>query len=135
MQHYFPFLGRVLLALIFVMSGLGKIADFAGTQEYMASYGMPATGLLLAGAIVIELLGGLAVLTGYRARLGAAALIVFLVPATLIFHTNFAEQAQVINFMKNLAIMGGLLFVIDRGPGPLSLGARSRAAQETAAAS
>ena len=124
MQRYLPLLGRVLISLIFLMSAFGKIADFGGTQQYMASYGMPATGLLLVGAIVLELFGGLSVLLGFRARWGAIALIVFLIPATLVFHTDFADRMQTIQFMKNLAIIGGLLFVVAFGPGAFRLDRR-----------
>ncbi len=125
-RFLFPF-GRAFVALIFLMSGFGKVADFAGTQEYMAAYGMPLTAPLLVAAIVIEIGGGLSVLLGYKARWGAAALIVFLIPATLVFHTDFADRNQTIHFMKNLAILGGLLLIVARGAGPLSLDARTRA--------
>ena len=94
MQRYLPFIGRILIALIFILSASGKIADFGGTQAYMAQYGMPATGLLLVGAIALELFGGLSVLLGFRARWGAIALFVFLIPATLIFHTDFATGTR-----------------------------------------
>ena len=124
MQRYLPFIGRILIALIFILSASGKIADFGGTQAYMAQYGMPATGLLLVGAIALELFGGLSVLVGFRARWGAIALFVFLIPATLIFHTDFADRNQMVHFMKNLSIMGGLLFVVAHGSGAFSLDRR-----------
>jgi putative oxidoreductase len=117
MQRYLPLLGRVLLGLIFVMSGVNKVMQFGGTQQYMESFGMPATAILLVGAIVFEIGGGLMVIAGFKARLGALALVLFLIPATLIFHTDFADQNQMIHFMKNLSIMGGLLFVIANGAG------------------
>jgi putative oxidoreductase len=131
----FP-VARFLLAAIFVASGFGKIADFSGTQGYMASVGMPATALFLVGAILIEVLGGFALVVGYRARVAALALIGFLVPATILFHAFWAAppeaaQMQMINFMKNLALMGGLLFVAASGAGAFSLDAllaRRRAA-------
>jgi len=108
--------GRVLLALIFVLSALGKLADWSGTAAYMAAKSMPLVPLFLAAAIVLELGGGLAVLTGRGARLGAVALVVFLVPTTLIFHNFWAaagieRQNQLAHFMKNVAIVGGLLLV------------------------
>jgi putative oxidoreductase len=109
--------GRVLLSLIFILSALGKLADLSGTAAFMRAAGMPAVWLFLPAAIVLELGGGLAILTGYGMRLGVAALIVFLIPATLIFHpfwqeSGMARMGQMINFMKNLAIMGGLLIVV-----------------------
>ena len=112
---------RVLLSALFLMSGINKILNPADTQQYMASYGMPLTGLFLMGAIALELAGGLSVLLGYKARWGAIALIIFLIPATLIFHTNFADQMQTIQFMKNLAILGGLLMIVQNGSGDIAI--------------
>jgi len=125
-NRFVPLLGRILLALIFLISGLGKIFDWQGTAGYMASKGMPLIPFFLLGAIVLELAGGLAVLLGFKARIGALLLIVFLIPATLIFHnfwtlTGMERQIQMIMFLKNLAIMGGLLLVVGLGPGPSSL--------------
>lgn len=131
-HSFVPVAGRVLLALIFFMSGVGKIGDFAGTQQYMAAFGMPLTALFLVGAIVFEIGGALSLMAGFKARWGALALIVFLIPATLIFHTDFADQQQVIQFLKNLAILGGLLMVVAYGAGPWSLDARGRTADEPA---
>lgn len=118
--------GRILLAYIFVLSGYGKITNFAGTAGYMAKYGMPMVEFFLVCAIVLELAGSLMLAVGWKARWGALALIVFTVPTTLIFHAYWAvppEQAygQMIQFQKNLAILGGLLFALFSGPGRLSL--------------
>jgi putative oxidoreductase len=119
---YSTLVGRVLLAVIFLLSGFNKIMDPAGTQNYMAAMGMTwATGLLYAGAVIVEVGGGLSVILGYWARVGAAALILFMIPTTLIFHTGFGDQNQLIHFLKNLAMTGGLLYVVAYGPGPLSL--------------
>ncbi len=126
MEKIAPLLGRTLIALIFLMAGYGKLTDPAGTQQYMAAYGMPLTGFFLVCTIILELGGGLSVLLGYKARWGATALAIFLVPVTLIFHTKFSDQMQVAMFMKNLAIIGGLLMVASAGPGPISLDARGR---------
>jgi putative oxidoreductase len=105
------------------MSGLGKIANVSGIQQYMEQYGIPFTSILVIGAIAVELLGGLSLLTGYKTRLGAFFLFLFLIPTTLIFHTEFSDQTQVIMFMKNLAIMGGLLLLVAYGAGKISLDA------------
>lgn len=121
MRKYLPLAGRILLGLIFVMSGFSKITGFEGTQQHMAEFGVPATGILLVGAIVVELLGGLSLIFGYWARAGAVLLALFLIPTTLIFHTDFSQQTQMVMFLKNLAIMGGLLFVIAHGSGPFRL--------------
>jgi len=128
-RRFMPLVGRMLLTLIFLSSAPGHIGSWEQTTGYMASKGMPVVSLALAAAIVLELAGGLSVLLGFKARIGAAALIVFLVPATLIFHNFWAfegaeQQAQMIHFMKNVAIMGGLLLVIAHGPGALSLDER-----------
>lgn len=126
LQRVLPALGRSLLALIFVVSGLGKIGAFEATQGYMAAAGMPLTGPLLVAAIAIEVLGGLMLMVGFKARWGAFALIVFLIPATFIFHAFWTLEGgevrlQMIQFLKNLSIIGGLLVIVAWGPGPLSL--------------
>lgn len=121
MRSYLPLIARVLLGLIFVMSGFNKISGFEGTQQYMASHGMPLTAVLLVGAIGIEILGGLSIILGLWARVGAVALFLFLIPATLIFHTEFSDQTQMIMFLKNLSIMGGLLLVTAFGSGDYSI--------------
>ncbi len=115
------FIGRILLALIFFMSGTGKIFDFAGTEAYMAQHGMTMTSVLLTAAIVLEIGGAVMIFLGYYTRLGALLLIVFLIPATFIFHTNFEDKIQMIMFMKNLSIMGGLLVLLAQGPGNFSI--------------
>jgi putative oxidoreductase len=119
-------LGRLLLAYIFVMSGYGKIVGFAGAAGYMAKYGMPMIEPLLVAAIVVELVASLMLVVGWKARWGAWALFLFIIPTTLIFHAYWSvppDQAygQMIQFQKNLAIMGGMLFVAFMGPGRLSL--------------
>ena len=121
-KAYASLIGRVLIGLIFVMSGVGKIADPQGTQQYMAAMGITtATTFLYAGAVFVELAGGLSLLLGVWARWGATALIVFMIPTTLMFHTNFGDQNQVIHFLKNLAIIGGLLYLAMYGSGRLSV--------------
>ncbi len=124
-------LGRILLSLIFILSGLGKIGDWSGTASYMVAKGMVAVPFFLPLAILFELGGGLSVLLGFKARWGARALICFLIPATLIFHNFWAatgteQRMQMINFLKNLAIMGGLLLVALRGAGKPSIDGRGK---------
>jgi putative oxidoreductase len=127
MQRYIPLIARVFLTVIFFKSAFDKITGFGGTQQFMAAKGIPQalTGLLLVGAIVAELGGGLSVLLGYKARWGAIALIVFMIPTTLIFHSDFGDRMQVIQFLKNLSLIGGLLMVYSFGSGPISLDERS----------
>jgi putative oxidoreductase len=118
--------GRILLALIFILSGFDKIVHYAGNAGYMASAGMPLINILLPLAILAELGGGLAIAFGWKTRWAAAALCVFIVPATLVFHAFWAApaaeaQMQMIHFMKNLAIMGGMLVLAGFGPGAWAL--------------
>jgi putative oxidoreductase len=119
---YSTLTGRILLATIFLLSGFNKIANPAGTQDYMAAMGLTwATTFFYLGAIGIEIGGGLSVLLGCWTRLGAVALIIFMIPTTLIFHTHLSDQNQMIHLLKNLAMIGGLLYVAGHGPGPMSL--------------
>jgi putative oxidoreductase len=132
MRSYVPLLARILLGLIFVMSGITKITGFEGTQQYMASHGIPLTAVFLVGAIAVEILGGLSVILGLWPRAGAAVLVLFLIPATLIFHTDFSQQTQMIMFLKNLSIMGGLLLVMAFGGGRYRIRALESADDEVA---
>ena len=123
--RYMPLIGRLLLAAIFLMSGLNKVMNPDGTQQYMMAMGMTwATTLFYLGAIALELGGAVSLLLGYWTRIGAWALIAFMIPTTLIFHSNFGDHNQMIHFLKNLAITGGLLYVASFGPGLVSLDAR-----------
>jgi len=111
--------GRVLISLIFVYSGLGKISGYAGTQGYMESMGVP--GALLPLVIAVEVLGGLAVMLGWHTRVAAFLLAGFSLLSALLFHANFADQGQMINFMKNVAIAGGFLVIVAHGAGAFAL--------------
>jgi putative oxidoreductase len=129
--------GRVLLATIFLMSAVGnKIPNFSAVAGFMAKAGVPAPEFLLVGAIAFLIVGSLSVIAGYRARVGASLLLVFLVLASYYFHgfwrlTDAQEQqAQMIQFMKNLSMMGAMLFIIANGSGPLSLDNWRTAAHE-----
>jgi len=114
-------IGRVLLVLIFLDSGIGKIGNFEGTAQYMAKFGMSHTSFFLFGAIVFELVGSLSIILGYFTRVGALLILIFLIPTTLIFHTNFGDHIQMIMFMKNVSMFGGCLLLFAVGPGRLSL--------------
>ena len=111
--------GRVGLSLIFIISGWGKIAAYAGTQQYMASAGLP--GGLLPLVIALELGGGLAILTGAFTRWMALALAAFSLASAVVFHAHFDDAAQAINFWKNVAMAGGFLMLAAHGAGALSL--------------
>jgi putative oxidoreductase len=127
LTRYAPFLGRVLIAVIFLFSGFGKIADPTGTQGYIVAAGLPLPLVAYLIAVLVEAGGGLLLLVGYQTRLAALALAAFSVAAALGFHHDFADQNQMIHFLKNLAIAGGLLQVVAFGAGAFSLdGVRRR---------
>jgi putative oxidoreductase len=119
--------GRVLLCTIFLMAAVGnKIPNFSDVAKIMESAGVPAPQFLLAGAIVFLVVGSLSVIVGYKARVGAALLFTFLVLASYYFHAFWkvegqAQQEQMIHFMKNLSMMGAMLFIMANGSGPMSL--------------
>lgn len=121
-------LGRILLSLIFILAGVGKFMDYNATVQYMAAKGMTMVPLFLVVAALIEIIAGLLVFFGIKARLGAFILFLYLIPVTLLFHDFWNQQGperqeNMINFMKNLAILGGLLYVICVGAGRWSLDA------------
>lgn len=123
------FLGRLCLSSIFILAGLNKFMDYNATAQYMAAKGFTMIPFFLVSAAIIEILAGILLLIGYRTRIAAAALLLYLIPTTLIFHDFWyigdlaARQAQIIEFLKNLAIFGGLLYVAGSGPGKCSVDA------------
>ncbi|QJU59109.1 DoxX family protein [Sphingomonas sp. AP4-R1] len=119
-----PLIGRIGIAAIFVLSGLSKLADPAGTIGYIQSAGLPLPQVGYAIALLVELVGGLALILGYRTRLVAAILAFFSIATALAFHNALGDQMQFINFFKNVAMAGGLLNVVAFGGGRLSLDAR-----------
>jgi putative oxidoreductase len=132
-QGILAVLGRVMLCTIFFMSAVGnKIPNFSGVVGVMEKEGIPAAQIMLVGAIVFLIAGSLSVILGFRARIGAALLLIFLVLATYYFHDFWnvtdpgAKQDQMIHFMKNLGLMGAMLLIIANGTGPMSLDERER---------
>lgn len=123
-QRYTTFAGRILLSLIFVMSGFAKLADPAGTIAYINSVGAPMPQVAYALALFAEVGLGLALLVGFQAKLAATGLAIFTVAAALLFHNNFNDQIQMIMFMKNFTIVGGLLMVVAMGGGGFSVDRR-----------
>jgi len=119
MDKFLNLAGRILLAQIFVISGYGKIAGYAGTQAYMASKGVP--GELLPLAIVLEFGGGIAIIAGFMTRWTALALALFCVASGLLFHWDPGNQGQMINLMKNFALAGGFLLLAQAGAPYLSI--------------
>lgn len=128
MERFGVLAARILLAHMFLLSGISKITGYAGTQGYMESMGVP--GMLLPLVILLEIGGAIALIIGFKTKWAAAALGLFTVAAALIFHTDFADQMQMIMFMKNLTIAGGMLMLVAHGAGEWSLDhklARSKA--------
>jgi putative oxidoreductase len=119
--RYIPFAGRLLIGLPFAMSGLGKLAAIGPTTEMIRAAGLPLPPLGLALAVVVELGGGLLLVAGFKTRIVATALALFSLVAAVSFHSNFADQNQMIHFLKNVMIAGGLLQIVAFGAGALSL--------------
>ena len=124
MNGFIQLIGRIMLALIFILAGVGKIQDPAGTAGYMQSAGVP--GALLWPTIALEVLGGLAVALGFQTRIAAFALAIFSVAAAFIFHKNFTDQMQMIMFLKNIAMAGGLLLLAMGGDTALSIDSKRK---------
>jgi putative oxidoreductase len=123
--RYVPFAGRLLIGLPFAMSGLGKLAAIGPTTEIIRAAGLPLPPLVLALAVVVELGGGLLLVAGFRTRIVATVLVLFSLAAAVSFHNNFADQNQMIHFLKNVMIAGGLLQIVAFGAGALSIDNRS----------
>ena len=124
-----PLAGRFLLSLVFLVSGFFKVAGYSQMVGFAAAKGLPLTSVSIACAAAIELLGGLAILTGFHTRIAAWLLLLYLIPTTLLFHNFWAlqgmeQQDNMIHFLKNLAIMGGLLTLAAHGAGALSIDSR-----------
>ena len=128
-QNAMALVGRVLLALMFLLSGIGKIGGFEGTVGYISSVGLPLPSVLAAGALVLEIVAGIALIIGYKTRWAALALALFTLVAAFLFHNYWAMPAgqqmmQQIIFLKNLAVTGGLLMLTMAGPGAWSVDRR-----------
>ena len=127
-----PLLGRFLISIIFILSGVNKVASFSMMTGFVASKGMPLPYLMIGGAAAVEILGGLAILAGFQTKIAAWILFLFLIPTTAMFHNFWVMQGadrmdNQGHFMKNLAIMGGLLFVAAFGAGSYSVDSRTAA--------
>jgi putative oxidoreductase len=116
-------LGRVLLMSLFLLSGLGKIGAYAATASYMASAGVP--GALLPMVIAVEVLGSIAIILGWQTRAVSLLMTGFCLATALLFHNNFADQMQMVMFLKNLCITGAFLMLAANGAGAFSLDARN----------
>ena len=113
--------GRILLAAIFILSAVSKLGAVDGTIGYIASVGLPFADAIFYAVVALELLGGALLVVGFKTRLAAVALGVFSIAAAVTFHSDFADQNQMIHFLKNLALAGGMLQVAAFGPGRVAL--------------
>ncbi len=121
----FTFAGRILVSVLFMISGFFKVAGYSQMVGYAAAKGLPAAGVAIALAAALELAGGLAILAGFKTSVASWLLFLYLIPTTFIFHNFWAaqgmeQQTQMVNFLKNIAIMGGLVFLSVSGPGSYS---------------
>jgi putative oxidoreductase len=122
-QNFAELAGRVLLATLFLLSGVGKIAGYAATAGYMASVGLP--GALLPLVIATEVLGAIAIVIGWKTRIVAFLLAGYTLLSAFVFHNNFADQVQMVMFLKNLSIAGGFLLLVVHGAGRISVDRRA----------
>ena len=114
-------IGRILIGVLFLLSGIGKVSAPAATQGYIAAMGLPAPLLAYLGATAVEIFGSILLIVGFRSRTTAGGMAVFTLLTAVLFHNNLADQNQLIHFFKNIAIMGGLLQVVAFGGGRFSL--------------
>jgi len=124
LTNLFSLASRLFLAFIFVMAGWGKLNGIDGTAGYMASSGIPLANVLVYLVILTELGGGILIAIGYQTRIIAFLMAGFTILSALVFHFNFGDQMQMINFMKNIAIAGGFLSLVANGAGAWSLDGR-----------
>ena len=123
-SNVFDLLGRIMITAMFLQSGVGKIGKYAATSQYMAAKGVAP--VLLPLVIILEVVGSIAIIVGWRTRIFAFFLAGFCILAALLFHFNFADQMQSIMFMKNISIAGGFLIIFARGAGAFSLEGKQR---------
>ena len=122
--RYLPLLGRILIGTPFILSGLSKLAAHDATVAYIGSVGLPLPQLGWLIASVVEVGGGILLIIGFRARVVALVLALFALATAIFFHRNFADQNQMIHFLKNVMLAGGLLQIVYFGAGPMSADAR-----------
>ena len=119
--RYLPFAGRLLIGLPFAMSGLSKLAAYGPTVAKISAAGLPVPPLAFAVAVAVELGGGLLLIAGFQVRVIAIELALFTLAAGVFFHSNFADQNQMIHFLKNIMLVGGLLQIAAFGAGAISI--------------
>ena len=118
--RYLPLLGRLLIGIPFLISGIGKVSAYAGTVAYISSVGLPLAPLGWVIAVIVEIGGGILLLVGVRTRIVALVLALFTLSTAAFFHNHLADRNQMIHFFKNMMIVGGLLQIVHFGPGRVS---------------
>ena len=119
MNSILDLVGRILISSVFLISGFNKINQYDGTTEWMEGFGVP--GILIIPAILLEIIGALMIIIGYKTRVIATLFSIFCITLAIIFHNDFSDQMQLVSFLKNLALAGGFLFLVVSGPGKISL--------------
>ena len=120
-MEYIALAARICLSLIFFKAGISHLTGFSGFVELINSQGLPLASILAAGTVLFQLLGAISLLIGYQTEIGSILLIIFLIPASLLFHNPIADPSQINDFLKNVALIGGLLMVVYAGSGALSI--------------
>ena len=119
MNNFFDLIGRIFISSIFLFSGINKILNFDNTIQWMESYGL--NGILLYPAIILEIVMPILIIVGYQTKIAAILLLLFSITTALIFHNDLSNQMQLIAFLKNIGLAGGLLFLIINGTKDWSL--------------
>ena len=119
MNNILNLIGRILISSVFLISGFNKINQYDVTIGWMESFGVP--GILIIPAILLEIIGSLMIIIGYKTRVIATLFSIFCIILAIIFHHDFSNQMQLVSFLKNLALAGGFLFLVVSGPGKISL--------------
>ena len=119
MANVLDLLGRILISTLFLLNGVFKINNYDGTVGWVESFGMP--GILIIPAIILEVIGPILIIVGYKAKIAAGFLSLFCILTAIIFHNDFSDQMQLTSFLKNIALAGGFLFIVVNGTKDLSI--------------
>ena len=119
MTNILDLVGRILISALFLLNGVFKISNYDGTVDWMESFGIP--GILLIPAIILEIVGPILIVLGYKAKIAAGLLSLFCIATAIIFHNDFSDQMQLGSFLKNIALAGGFLFIFMNGTKDFSL--------------
>ena len=119
MTNILDLLGRILITALFLLSGVFKISNYDGSVDWMESFGIPE--ILIIPAIILEVIGPILIIIGYKARIAAGCLSLFCIVTAIIFHNDFSDQMQFTSFLKNIALAGGFLFIVVNGTKDFSI--------------